>query len=53
MGIEDLLITNYISPENHTAGNNEDKLKEIHLNSEVDFKKIIAVDHDQGSNMQP
>ena len=39
-------------PRQHTAVNIIEKLKEIMQSYELDFSKVIALVHDQGSNMQ-
>ena len=39
-------------PENHTADNIYEKLKEILSNFHVSCDKVVSVVHDQGSNMQ-
>ena len=46
------LLQTITSPESHTSENIGDKIKEILSNFEVGFEKIVAVVHDQGSNMQ-
>lgn len=39
-------------PENHTAENIAEKIKEILTNFSLDCYRIVAVVHDQGSNME-
>ena len=39
-------------PENHTAENISEKIKEILANFLLDCYRVVAVVHDQGSNME-
>ena len=52
MGTEHILLQTASFPENHTAENIVETIKEILANFSLDCYRIVAVVHDQDSNME-